>query len=172
MAKNVSTIETARSGEVQPAPRGGGLSLFPEFERIFERFDRLLPGLAGRSLLADWPVRRELGLPFEGAMPRVDVIDREDEVVVRAELPGVEKDDIDVTMTENTVTIKASTKKELKEEKGDYYHAEIAQGSFSRTVPLPAEVEGDRAKASYKDGILEVTIPKVARAQRRTIEVK
>lgn len=104
-------------------------------------------------------------------MPKVDVIDRDDEVVVRAEIPGVAKDDLDISVTDNTVTIKGETKRESKEEKGDYYRCEISRGTFARTLPLPANVDSDSAKAKFEDGVLELTIPKVEKAKRRTIKV-
>jgi HSP20 family protein len=110
-------------------------------------------------------------LPFEGKMPAVDVSDLDDEVVVRAELPGVEKKDVDVSMSDNTVTIKGSTKREEKEEKGDYYRCETTCGAFTRTVALPAEVDGSKAKAKFKDGLLELTLPKMEKSKRRSIEV-
>ena len=113
-----------------------------------------------------------MAAPFEGRMPKVDVIDRDTEVVVRAELPGVDKKDLDVSVSANAVTIKASTKAEHKEEKGDYYRCEITQGSISRTVALPADVDGDQAKAAFKDGVLELTMPKVAGSRKQSIKVE
>ena len=105
-------------------------------------------------------------------VPKIDVINRDKEIVVKAELPGVAKEDIDVSMTDNTVTIKGSTSHEEKEEKGDYYRCEISRGSFSRTVALPGDVDADKAKASFNDGILELTLPKVERSHRKTINVE
>jgi len=102
----------------------------------------------------------------------VDVIDRDDEVVVKAELPGVEKKDLDVSVTETSVTIKGTTSHEEKEEKGDYYRCEISRGAYARTVALPSYVDADKAKASFKDGVLELTLPKVEKSKRRSIEIK
>jgi HSP20 family protein len=104
-------------------------------------------------------------------MPKVDVIDRDEEVVVRAEVPGVEKDDLEVSVSDNTVTIKGETKHEQKEEKGNYFRSEISRGSFTRTVTLPGVVDTDKAKASFKDGVLELTMPKGEKARRRTVKV-
>jgi HSP20 family protein len=105
-------------------------------------------------------------------MPRVDVIDREDEILVRAEVPGVDKKDLEVSLTDNAVTIKGSTRHEEKEEKGDFYRSEISRGSFSRTVALPGEVDGDKAKASFKDGVVEIAMPKLEASKRRSIKVE
>jgi HSP20 family protein len=105
-------------------------------------------------------------------MPKVDIIDRDDEVFIRAELPGVDKKDIDISMTDNTVTIKGETRKEEKEEKGDYFRRETSHGCYTRTLSLPADVNTDKTNATFKDGVLELTMPKIERAKRRNIEVK
>jgi HSP20 family protein len=93
-------------------------------------------------------------------------------VVIKAELPGVEKKDLDVSVTETSVTIKGTTSHEEKEEKGDFYRCEISRGAYARTVGLPSYVDADKAKASFKDGVLELTLPKVEKSKRRSIEIK
>jgi HSP20 family protein len=105
-------------------------------------------------------------------LPKVDIVDQENEIVVRAEMPGVEKRDLDVSLTESTVTIKGQTSHEEKEEKGEYYRCEISRGSFSRTVALPGEIDTEKAKASFKDGVLEMKLPKQARSKRRSVTVE
>ena len=155
--------------ELQKAEPKRALSPFEEMDRLFE--DYFSRGWM-RPFRWEWPSLGEVAKPFEGKMPKVDVIERDDELVVKAELPGVDKKDIDVSVTENSVTIKGSTSHEEKEEKGDYYRCEISRGAYSRTVGLPSYVDSDKAKASFKDGILELTLPKVEKSKRRTIEVK
>lgn len=103
--------------------------------------------------------------------PRVDIINHDSEIILRAQLPGVDKKDVDVSMTDNTVTIKGSTSHEEKEEKGDYYRRECSSGSFSRTFALPSEVNATKAKATFENGILESTIPKNETSKRRTIQI-
>lgn len=120
----------------------------------------------------DWPSRGEMGLPFEGRVPRVDVVDREHEILIRAEVPGVDKKDLEISATGDTVTLRGTTSHEQKEEREDFYRSEISRGSFSRTVALPAEVDDSKAKATFKDGILELTLPKSERAKRRRIKVE
>jgi HSP20 family protein len=107
-----------------------------------------------------------------GGVPKVDVIDRDNEVVVKAEMPGVKKDDIRVSLVGNVMTIKGETKREEKEEKGDYYRCEISRGEFSRMLTLPAEVDESKAKAELHDGVLEVTLPKIETAKKRDIKVE
>ena len=94
----------------------------------------------------------------KGSVPKLDIIERDDEVVVRAEVAGVDKKDLEVSVTDNSVTIRGSTKEEHKEEKGDYFRSEITRGEFSRTAALPCDVDGDKARANFTDGILELVI--------------
>ena len=76
------------------------------------------------------------------------------------------------SVDENAVTIKAATKREEKEERGDYYRCEISQGAFARTVGLPAEIEVSKAKATFKDGLLKLSLPKLEKSKRRSITVE
>jgi len=154
--------------EVQKLSPARALSPFEEMDRMFDSF--LRRGWM-RPWRLEWPSFPELTLP-EMRMPKVDVIDRDNEVVVRAEVPGVDKKDIDISMSDGTVTIKGETRHEEKEEKGDYYRCEISHGAFARTVALPAEVDGTKAKANFKDGVLELTVPKLEKAKRHAIKVE
>ena len=121
----------------------------------------------------EWSRPLEAMAPFEGRMPRVDLIDRETEIVVRAELPGVKKDDVEVTLTEDSVTIEAHTTTETKEEEeGKYYRREMSRGDFQRTLALPTGVDEEKAKATFTDGVLELTIPKLEKTQKRTVRVE
>ncbi len=139
-----------------------------EMERWFGRFGQgwMRPFHWGRPHWAD------LNTPFEGMAPSVDVIDREEEVVVRAELPGVDKKDLEISLSEDALTIKGSTKSEKEEEKGDYYRREVSSGSFSRTIRLPSAVDGEQVSSSFKDGILQLTLPKIKKSTRHTIKVE
>lgn len=160
--------ETKRSQEILKAAPTRALSPFEEMDRMFDGFFRR--GVM-RPWRFDWPSFPEMALP-EMKIPKVDVVDRENEVLVKAEIPGVDKKDIDISVGEDTVTIKGETRREEKEEKGDYYRCEISHGAFSRTVALPAVVDGARAKASFKDGVLELTLPKIEKAKRHSIKVE
>jgi HSP20 family protein len=145
---------------------------FEEMEREFERwFGRFGHGWM-RPLHWGRPLWSEMEMPFEGMTPSVDVIDRDDEVVVRAELPGVDKKDLEVTLHEDALTIKGSTSSEKEEEKGDYFRREVSSGSFSRSIRLPTAVDGEKVSSSFKDGILELTLPKIKKTKRHTIKVE
>jgi HSP20 family protein len=141
----------------------------------FEDMERFFDNVFARGWLRPFGWERprwgEMMSAFEERMPKVDVIDREEEVVVRAEVPGVSKDDLDVTVSDNTVTIRGETRHEEKEEKGDYYRSEMTRGSFARTVLLPSDVDADQAKAKFSDGVLELTLPKVEKAKKKTVKI-
>jgi HSP20 family protein len=104
--------------------------------------------------------------------PSVDIYEEGDDVVVKTELPGMEKDDIEVNLTENTITISGEKKKEEKVSKKDYYHLERSYGTFSRSFNLPLEVQTDKAKATFKNGILEIRIPKTEEAKKKVHKIK
>lgn len=161
-------IEKAEPAVVQESAPPRALSPFEELDRLFE-------SVVPRGWLRPWrwerPAFGEL-FPFELQGPRVDVIDREGEVLVKAEIPGVAKDDLEVSVDEGTVTIKGKTSQEDKEEKGEYYRSEIRRGAFSRTVALPREVDPTQAKATFKDGILELLLPKVVKSKRVAVKVE
>lgn len=96
--------------------------------------------------------------------PSVDVQDTDKEIKVSAELPGMDEKDIEITLERDSITIKGK-KKDEKEEKGEgFYRSERSYGSFSRTIPIPVEIEADKASAHFKKGVLTVTIPKTAKS--------
>ncbi len=159
---------SAKGQEIQKAAPARALSPFEEMDRLFDSF--FWHGWM-RPWRLEWPTFPELRA-LEGKLPKVDVVDRESDILVRAEVPGVEKKDLEVSVTENAVTIKGSTRHEEQEERGDYYRKEISAGSFIRTVALPAEVDGSKAKADFKDGMLELVLPKVEKSKRHTVKVE
>jgi len=163
--KQEVAVKSGKTGEKLPARMA---RRFDDFDRFFEQ---VMPRGWFPSLR--WPrvFAPELGA-LEAWTPKIDVIDREDEVVVKAEMPGVKRDDIHVSLTGNLMTIKGETKREEKEEKGDYYRCEMSRGEFSRMFTLPADVDETNAKAELHDGVLEVTLPKLEGAKKREIKVQ
>ena len=105
-------------------------------------------------------------------MPKVDVVDREAEVVVRAELPGVEKDGVELTVTDHTLILRAQTRHEEKEEKGEYFRHEMTHGEFQRTLELPEAVDQEKARATFRNGVLQVTLPKLEKTPRTKISIE
>lgn len=104
--------------------------------------------------------------------PALDVSERDDAVVVRAETPGMKPEDIDISVQGNTLTI-SGEKSEREEDKGeDHYVSERRYGSFRRAVSLPSEVDSEKVQAECKDGVLTVTLPKSEKARAKRIPVK
>jgi HSP20 family protein len=108
----------------------------------------------------------------EEVVPSIDILEDKGDIVVKAELPGVKKEDIDITLTDDTITISGEKKKEEEVKKKDYYRYESSYGSFCRTFSLPSEVQSDKAKTKMKDGILEIRIPKTEEAKKKEVKVK
>jgi HSP20 family protein len=117
---------------------------------------------------------RGMDWPFAGerVWPAIDVADRDDAVVVRAEVPGCKAEDIDISIHSRTLTI-SGEKEETKEQKEKgYYHTESFYGSFRRDVELPTEVDQSKVEASFKNGILNITLPKTEKTKPVKIQVK
>lgn len=106
--------------------------------------------------------------------PSIDVKDSDKELTVRAELPGMTENDIEVRLDNGVLTVRGEKKEEKNEEKDGMRYTECSYGSFHRAVPLPCEVEEDQVDAQFRNGVLTVTLPKTAEAreQTRRIEVK
>ena len=110
---------------------------------------------------------------FDGAFsPAVDVVVGKDNVVVKADLPGLSKDDVTVSLQENYLTIKGKKKHEFEQKETNCFVSERGYGSFTRTVELPTAVDAKKVEARFKDGVLEVTLPKTEEAKPKQIEVK
>ena len=141
---------------------------FRELETMRREMDRLFD-----EFITPMRRRRWLERPEEAAIsPNVDMYDAKNEIVVKAEIPGVEKENIDLKITENNLTLKGEIKKEEEVKKEDCYACERSYVSFFRTIPLPAEADSPKAKATFKNGVLEITLPKKEGAKRREIKVK
>lgn len=105
-------------------------------------------------------------------VPAFDVSETDEHIIVKADLPGVDVKDIDISIVGNVLTVKGEKKQE-KEEKGESYHRiERSYGSFSRSISLPAEVNPEAVEAVYKDGVLKLTIPKAEKSKPKKIEIK
>jgi HSP20 family protein len=166
--KNKTDIPVKATGK--PAPTGGTTTpaTLGDLEQVFERF---LQRAWRDPVRFDWPRMPDLHGLLPQA-PAVDVVDREKEVVVRAQLPGVKKSDLDVSIAERTLTIKGSTRTEQKEEKDNFFRQEIRSGSFSKSVLLPADVDAAKADASFKDGVLELHLPKRRAVKEQQVPVR
>lgn len=142
-------------------PRLMGRSPFRELARLTHDMEEAFGWPA-------WP----WGEREAGWSPAVDMVDRKDEIVLRADLPGLAEKDIEVTVQDGSLTIRGERKEEKEEKKEDYYCCERRYGLFARTLPLPAGVEADKVKATFKNGVLEVSMPKAKEAKGKKIEIK
>ncbi|MBF0343802.1 MAG: Hsp20/alpha crystallin family protein [Nitrospirae bacterium] len=122
-----------------------------------------------RNFLSDFGVE-----PFTRFNPSVNITESDKEIKVSAELPGMDEKDIDVSITQDSLTIKGEKKEEKQEEATGYYHVERSYGAFSRTIPLPCELDHNKIEASFKKGVLVITLPKTAEAckEKRKITIK
>lgn len=148
-------------------------NVFGALEEVERLFDRLMPRTWMSPMGWNWPMWSGLEESLENIRtPSMDVIDRDHDVIIHVEIPGVDKKDVDVSVSNNTLNIKGSLQREAREQRKDYFRCEIAQGNFSRSLSIPPGIDKTKISASLKDGILEVTLPKEAEAQRRTVEIK
>jgi HSP20 family protein len=111
------------------------------------------------------------GGEMERFTPSIDVKESEKEFMIKAELPGVEEKDIEVTVTDDSVTIKGEKKEEKEDKNRNYYYMERSYGSFSRVIPLETAIESGKAQASFKNGILDVKIPKNQSAKAKETKI-
>jgi len=141
-----------------------------EFRGMERMMDEMLrhPLVPWRRPLTWWRVPTE----ELGWMPGVEVYEKADKFVVRTELPGMKKEEIDVSVVGDTLTISGERKAESEVKDEDYHRCELCYGKFSRSVGLPAAVNAAKVDASYENGILEITLPKVEAAKPRKVAVK
>jgi HSP20 family protein len=148
-----------------------GTSPFSMMRRLSNEIDRMFDDI--------WGGRRSSGL-FRGASgtgmwaPDVEVFERKNELVVRADLPGLTKEDVRVEVSDGSLVIHGERKEEQEKSDKGYYLCERSYGSFYRTVPLPEGIKADDARASFKEGVLEITIPapKLTEKHGRQLEIK
>ena len=139
-------------------PFGEGINEFhTEMEKLRNRFMSGLP--FSKCFIEEWS-------------PFMDILETKDKLIVKAELPGLEAKDVNVSVSGDLLTIKGEKEKE-EEEKDEHYHCvERRYGSFQRSFRLPASVKGDKVEATFDKGVLKVTLPKVEEAKKKEIEVK
>jgi HSP20 family protein len=134
---------------------------FANLEDIREEMNRMF----------DTSLRRRGGL-FETAFsPALDVVEEKDNFLVKADLPGLTKEDVSVSIQDTYLTIKGERKHEVEKKDTNYYHRERIHGTFMRTIELPTRVDAGKVLATFKDGVLHVTLPKSEEAKPKEIKV-
>jgi HSP20 family protein len=137
---------------------------FTELSTFRREMDRLWDSFFGeRPLARIW--EREWA-------PSLDLSETKDNFVVKAEVPGMDAKDINISLTGDLLTIKGEKKQEREEKEENYHLVERSYGAFSRSVRLPAEVESDKIEASYKNGILGITLPKSEKVKAKEVKIK
>jgi len=142
---------------------------FKELDTMFDDLDKTFGKFFGSPLR-----RRKKSFMPDFRMPALDVQDKGDHYLVEAEMPGLDKEDIEVELKDEKLTIKGETKKETKEEKEDYVRRERGYKSFYREIPVTEEMIADEANASFKNGVLSITLPKKEKEEKkgRKLEIK
>jgi HSP20 family protein len=136
-----------------------------EFDRIRREMDRLWDSfLEGRTMR-----RSENSGEW---LPSIDVSETKNDLVIKAEFPGMDSKDIDISLSDGYLTIKGEKKQEKEEKDENYHFIERSYGSFTRSVRLTREVQGDKITASFKNGVLSVTLPKSEEAKKKEIKIK
>lgn len=155
---------------IEPAGRGERRSpgLFGDWEREMDRFFGPWPRLRPFAAWPAWAPR------VEAFTPQIDVFEREGRLVVRADVPGMKREDIDVSLEGELLTIRGQRKEESEVKEKGYYRSERSFGEFARTVGVPEGTKADDIQATYKDGVLEVTLPLpvAAKASKAKVPVK
>jgi HSP20 family protein len=148
---------------------GRGLVPWRPF-REMEEMERRFEDIFGRPFIpAMW---RRIPVVEMGWAPAIEVFEKEDKFTVKAELPGMKEEDIDVLVVGDTLTIKGERKAETEVKEEDYYCCERSYGSFSRSIALPSSVDAKKIEASYEDGVLEVSLPKAPEVKAKKVAVK
>ena len=170
--EGTQAVEPRRQEQVsrtQPWPSSGPFSMMRRFSDEMDRmFDRVFEGYGfpAQERFSPWTAS-------EVFSPHVDMFERDGKLVISADLPGVKKDDLDVEVTEDAVTIEGERRQERTKEERGYYQSERSYGSFYRSIPLPEGVDPESATAEYKDGVLQIEIPAPERKSRtHKLEIK
>ena len=139
---------------------------FSDLENIQHEMNRLF-----NTSLSRW-VSDDRGLLESAWNPSIDIHESQDYIIVRADLPGVAKEDIDVAVNGDTLTIKGEKKQEKEEKDKEYIRSERFYGSFAKSVTLPCEIDTTKVDAQYKDGVLKLMLPKREEAKPKQIQIK
>jgi HSP20 family protein len=184
MAQERSTPQTpARSGQpAQDAQPGQAIQHRSQYSSPFQLMRRMTEEMdrAFERLFDDFGfggIGSKSGPPSARAMawaPRIEAFQKEDQFIVRAELPGLKREDIEVNVTEDAITIQGERRQEQERKEEGFFHSERSYGSFYRAIPLPEGVISDSAKASFRDGVLEIRLQappnEVSRGRRVEIQ--
>lgn len=170
MAQRDTALTPARSDRQSglARPWGRNASPFTALQRMADEMDRMFDdfGLGQR-----WSGPFSRGSNAGMWAPQVDVFQKNHELTIRADLPGLKREDVTVDITDHDVCIQGERRHEHEEERDGYYRSERGYGSFSRVIPLPEGAMSDQAQATFKDGVLEITMPAPPASKGRRLEI-
>jgi HSP20 family protein len=144
---------------------------FPELFRMEREMERMFEDFWTRPWLGR-PRRWRFLEEAEARAPAIEVYEEKDDVVVKAELAGMKKEDLEVRISENLLTLKGEKKKEEEKKEEGYHYSECSYGSFTRTIEIPRDVRADKATATFKDGLLEIRLPKTDEAKKKEVKIR
>ena len=151
-----------RKQHPEPARGNGGI------RRLRDEMDQLFDTFFGSSRLSEWGS----GGAAAGWAPEIEVLEGDKEITVRAELPGLDAKDVDVSISGNRLTLSGEKKESTEDRKGGYYHSERRYGYFHRTIELPAGTKAEQVSAEVDKGVLTLKIPKTQAAGAQRIPIK
>lgn len=160
MTNNNKKVSINKSGDERKKGLQRYTPPFEEMERMFEDF------FQRRFFAPSWMPRFKFP-EFPDVSASVDMFEDGDTLVIKAEVPGMKKDEINIDFSDGVITISGEKKAEEKTERKDYYRYERSFGSFSRKLHLPVEVQIDKSSAAFKDGVLEIRMPKSEAAKQK-----
>ncbi len=160
MAKGSTRTEVTRLRPLLSDP-------FRELDRMRREMERIWGGFlperaAGRGEIQE----------FAEWFPEFDISETKNEIIVRAEIPGIDPKDVNVSLVDNMLTIKGEKKQQLEEKDENYHFIGRNYGTFARAIALPREVQGEKVKASYRDGVLKIVLPKSEEAKEKEVQIK
>jgi HSP20 family protein len=158
--------EERRPGQTKSPDWGG--SPVRTLQRMADQMDRLFDDFGFGSRWTR-PLWRDTEIAAWA--PQIDVFQKNNELTIRADLPGLKREDVSVELTDDAVTIHGERKREHEEEREGFYRSERSYGSFYRVIPLPEGAIADQAKANFRDGVLEVTMPAPPSSKGRRLEI-
>ena len=147
--RNKREVPVRRSGNENP------------FQKMQHEINKLFDSFFDDSQIAPF------GRGFESTFPKIDIKDNDKEVIVEAEVPGMDDKDIEISLSNNVLTIRGEKRQDKEEKRDQYYFAERAYGAFHRDIPLHCEIEQDNVQANYKKGVLIIKLPKTPAAQQK-----
>lgn len=165
-------IEVGRQMESGDVAQSKGPRLLTPLEEAEHLFERLMANNWLRTVRWNWPLWGSLDESWkEFRVPSVEIIDRDKDMLIRLEMPGVDRKDVTVVASDHLLSIEGRIAHEEKTAHGEVFRCEIQKGNFMRKLSVPSGVDVDKISATLREGVLEITLPKFDNLQRRTIQI-